>query len=351
MGRSINIKLLKLLIVGSDKIFAIENFYVKYLRVLGVEVVQFAAHSRFIDYHQRSFLNKVLLKLGFSCIYARINRELRELIATEKPDIVWIFKGMEIFPHTFEWIRRGSIKLVNYNPDNPFLFSGRGSGNRNITDSLRYYDLHFTYNLAIKQQLEKDYKATVCLLPFGFDISEELYAVCQLETEVLEVCFLGNPDKERAAFILALANKGIEITVYGHDWDKFVNHASIKIYRPVYADEQWKVVSRYRVQLNLMRPHNLNSHNMRTFEVPGVGGIMLAPDTVEHRMFFENGRECFLFQDDQECVDRIRWLLALPKVEADAIRRAARKRSLDSGYTYQARAAQVLAELNNVRRG
>ena len=225
---------MKLLIVGSDKIFAIENFYVKYLRVLDVEVVQFAAHSRFIDYHQRSFLNKVLLKLELSGVYEKINRELREIIVTEQPDVVWIFKGMEIFPHTLELIKRGNVKLVNYNPDNPFLFSGRGSGNKNITDSLNYYDLHFTYNLAIKRQLEKDYNATVRLLPFGFDISDELFAVCQLEREILEACFLGNPDQERAAFILSLANKGIEIAVYGNDWDKFVTHTSIKIHQPVY---------------------------------------------------------------------------------------------------------------------
>ena len=339
---------MKLLLVGSDKIFAIENFYVKYLRELGVEVIQFAAHSRFIDYHQRSFLNKVLLKSGLSAIYAKINQELLRVIDDEHPDIVWIFKGMEIFPRTLELIRSRNVRLVNYNPDNPFLFSGKGSGNRNITDSLKFYDLHFTYNLAIKQQLENDYRATVKMLPFGFDISDALYAICQSETEVLEVCFLGNPDKERVAFILSLANKGIEIAVYGHDWDKFVTHTSIKIHQPVYADEQWKVLRKYRVQLNLMRSHNLDSHNMRTFEVPGIGGIMLAPDTTEHRMFFENGREVFLFKDLDECANLIKWLLQLPKGEADEIRKRARERSLKSGYTYEARSNQALRELSKL---
>ena len=87
---------------------------------------------------------------------------------------------------------------------------------------------------------------------------------------------------------------------------------------------------------------------MRTFEVPGIGGIMLAPDTTEHRMFFENGREVFLFKDIDECANLIKWLLQLSKGEADEIRRAARERSLKSGYTYEARSSQVLAELNNL---
>ena len=42
-----------------------------------------------------------------------------------------------------------------------------------------------------------------------------------------------------------------------------------------------------------MRIHNPDSHNMRSFEVPGVGGIMVAPDTKEHRIFFEVGKEIF----------------------------------------------------------
>ncbi len=339
---------MRILILGSDRVFSIEKYYARYLAASNVTVSKFPAQNIFYDYYQRNIFNKLVFRLGISSIYKSINKEFKNVVVRENPDLIWVFKGMEIFPQTLLWAKSRGLKLVSYNPDNPFLFSGRGSGNSNITQSLSYYDLHFTYNLAIKQQLENDYKAKVSFLPFGFDISDELYAVCQSETEVLQACFLGNPDKERAAFILSLANRGVEIAVYGHDWDQFVKHASIKIHRPVFADEQWKVVRRYRVQLNLMRPHNLNSHNMRTFEVPGVGGIMVAPNTIEHRMFFQNGCECFLFQNSQECADHIKRLLTLPKTDADEIRNAARQRCLNEGYTYQARSAQALAELNQL---
>ena len=57
----------------------------------------------------------------------------------------------------------------------------------------------------------------------------------------------------------------------------------------VESSDFWKVLRKYRVQLNLMRPHNLDSHNMRSIEVPAVGGIGLFPDTPDHERFFEKG--------------------------------------------------------------
>jgi len=120
---------------------------------------------------------------------------------------------------------------------------------------------------------------------------------------------------------------------------------------PVYGEGQWKVLRKYRIQLNLMRSHNSDSHNMRTFEVPGIGGIMLAPDTVEHRLFFEDRKEVFLFKDFESAVRLIKEILTLPVERALQIRRAARQRSVTSGYRYADRAGLVLGELNALLRG
>jgi spore maturation protein CgeB len=93
-----------------------------------------------------------------------------------------------------------------------------------------------------------------------------------------------------------------------------------------------------------MRLHNPDSHNMRSFEIPAVGGIQLAPDTPDHREYFQEGKEIFLFRDTEDCVTRIRQLLAFSSAEALKIRQQARKRCLDSGYSYEAR-SEFLASL------
>ena len=340
---------MKLLIVGSDKKYAIENFYVRYLRG-SVEVSVFAAQSLFYDYYQRHILNKVIFKAGLSNIYTSINTTLKRKIAQENPDIIWVFKGMEIFPETLKWIRSRGIILVNYNPDNPFLFSGKGSGNGNITNSIGLYDVHFTYDRNILQQLEQRYNAKTYLLPFGYDLSESDYGKYAAQAEVVKACFLGNPDDQRAAFLSEIAEE-LPLDVYGHNWERFLRHPNVTICEPVYREELWSALRRYRVQINLMRPHNPESHNMRSFEVPGVGGILLAPDTSDHRMFFKEGEEIFIYKNVSACIEQAKHLLSIGKDKADTIRTYARRRSVESGYSYESRAEQVLDHLNALLNG
>ncbi|MEP6725613.1 MAG: glycosyltransferase, partial [Bacteroidota bacterium] len=105
---------------------------------------------------------------------------------------------------------------------------------------------------------------------------------------------------------------------------------------------------RYRVQLNLMRIHNPTSHNMRSFEIPAVGGIGLFPDTIDHRAYFSIGEELFLYKNENECVQTAEKLLVLSRIAADEIRKRARQRSYDAGYSYAARSADVLDMLKKL---
>lgn len=339
---------LRVMIVGSDKVYAIENLYARYLQAHGAEVYQFPAQSLFYDYYQHSILNKLFFKAGLSRILKKVNSQFREKVSSFKPDIVWVFKGMEIFPSSIRWVRQQNIPLANYNPDNPFIFSGKGSGNSYVTDALPLYDLHMTYNLGIQQELKEKFHIPTILLPFGFDLSQELFETCVRQEEINKVCFLGNPDGPRAAFINELAAEGLSIDVYGNNWKDFSRHERITVCPPVYGDEFWKILRRYRVQLNLMRIHNEDSHNMRSFEVPGVGGIMLAPSTTEHRLFFRDQEEVFLFSDVKDCVRQANALLGMDKTQADIVRQKARQRSINDGYSYSSRAKYVFEQFQQL---
>ena len=334
---------MKILVVGSDKIFAIENFFVKYLKEKQVDLFHFPAQSMFYDYYQSGLLNKLIFKAGFSSVLNKINKKFRSAVIAFKPDVIWVFKGMELFPGSLQWAKDQNIKLVNYNPDNPFIFSGKGSGNDHLKKSIGLYDLHLTYNTDVKKKMEARFKIPTAILPFGFDISDELFARCKEQLEICKVCFLGNPDIARGRFLQQLAEKGIQIDVYGNNWYKFVSHPHIKIFDPVYGDDFWLTLRKYRVQLNLDRPHTFATHNMRSFEVPGVGGIELAPFTIDHATYFEPGKEIFLYKNEDDCIAQIEKIIALPEVTANAIRDNARKRSVESGYSYKHRAGQALA--------
>lgn len=332
---------MKILFVGSQDDCSLEKWYAAHLQEQGIETKLFPAQTIFYDYYRHSLANKLLFKSGLSRIYTHIERELTAEVLRFKPDVVWIFKGMEIYPSFLSWLREQKIRLVNYNADNPFLFSGPGSGNKNVTDSIGLYDLHLAYDTEVRKRIEKEYGIPCGLLPFGYELPDLLYEQCIRQEEVRSVCFLGNPDRQRAEFLRRLA-EDLPVHVYGTRWNDHLEHPRITFFGPVYGDEFWKVLYRYRVQLNLMRVHNPRSHNMRSFEIPGVGAIGLFPDTPDHRTYFEDQKEVFLYKDAGDCVRLATEILAMPDEQAQQIRLNARRRSVTSGYSYYERIKAVL---------
>jgi spore maturation protein CgeB len=333
---------MKILIVGADYQWAIENHFVKHFSSLGSTVELFPAQRYFYEYYYKSILTKLICRLGLSKIYDRINEKLVQTVAEFNPSVIFVFKGMEVLPSTLVALKNSGIKLVNYNPDNPFIFSGYGSGNKNVIESLGLYDLHLTYNLEILEKM-KSMKLNAEFFPFAFEAGDDK-APGLLETdEVLKPCFLGNPDKSRVDFLNQLAERGVKLDVYGNDWSKNNINPNITAYPPVYGEEMISVLRKYRVQLNLMRIHNLNSHNMRSLEIPGHGGIQLAPRTVEHEMLFEEGKGIFIYNDVDDCVAQINKLLSISFEESFVIRKNAQS-SAKSKQTYKKR-AELLVEL------
>ena len=333
---------MKILLVGSDLSMSLEPVYARHLRALHADVFHFPAPDIVFDYHSKHLLNKALFKSGIYRGYKPVNRRLIELANTCQPDIIWIFKGMEIYPDTLR-VLKGRFKLVNYNPDHPFIIASRGSGNSNVTRSVGLFHLHLCYHSILQKEIENRYHIPTAFLPFGFELEEGDYAAAEAQKEVLRVCFLGNPDNIRVETLLEIANSGLPVDVYGHGWDKTAigTHPSIGVFDAVYGADFWKKLRQYRVQINIFRKHNAGSHNMRTFEVPAVGGIGLMPYSDEQTAFFEEGREVFFYRSMEDLKRQARLLLSLPEEQAAAIRIAARSRSLASGYSYASRAKTV----------
>jgi spore maturation protein CgeB len=328
---------MRILIVGADYQWAIENHFVKHFSGLGSTVELFPAQRYFYEYYYKNIVTKLICRLGLSRIYHEINANLLKCVEDFKPNIVFVFKGMEVLPETLINLKQAGIKLVNYNPDNPFIFSGYGSGNKNVSDSLMLYDLHLTYNLEILEKL-KSMQLNSEFFPFAFEEGIDLAPELIEADEVLKPCFLGNPDKSRVEFLNQLADRGVKLDVYGNDWAKHSIHPNITAYPPVYGDEMIMVLRKYRVQLNLMRIHNLNSHNMRSLEIPGHSGIQLAPRTVEHEMLFDEGKEISLYNDVDDCVSQINKLQSISFDESLEIRKMAQN-TAKSKHTYKQRSA------------
>jgi spore maturation protein CgeB len=202
--------------------------------------------------------------------------------------------------------------------------------------------MHLCYSRSVQQRIEKEYGIPTAFLPFGFELEEEVFNEIKNQSEILAACFIGNPDKIRVEHLIFLAKSGLQIDVYGHGWNRFLPKLpNVRIFDAVYEKDFWRTLHSYRLQINIFRPHNRGSHNMRSFEVPASGTIMLAPDSSEHREFFQPGEEIFTYSSKRELVAQARFILELSAQEASRIRDNARQRAVNSGYSYRNRAFQA----------
>jgi spore maturation protein CgeB len=289
------------------------------------------------------FLAKWVYRIFPYEIQRKLNQQLLKDVSQFNPHILWIFKGMEIWPSTLRKIKKMGIKLVNYNLDHPFRYVSRGSGNRNVLKSIPVYDLHMTYSRTIKHELEQQFsEIRAAYLPFGYH--REVDAMVFSSEELLRICFIGHADQQRAAVISEILKAGQSVDLYGPGWKKYFpkGTAQVRCFEPVIGSNYWQTLRRYRVQLNLFRQHNVGSHNMRTFEIPAVGGIMLADYSEEQSSFFREGQEAFYFHSVPDLIQKARMIIQLSDDEAGKIRQNARTRCLDSNYAYDHRSREVI---------
>ena len=255
-----------------------------------------------------------------------------------------VFKGMELFPETLRRAKKKGISLYCYNPDHPFIYSGPGSGSKFMTDSIHLYDRYFTYNREAQKMLnERD--VSTAWIPFGYEEGAMAEPLVNARNEILRGCFIGNPNPSRIRFLKELEGL-FPFDLYGNNWAKhFGKSPHIQIYNPVHEAAHWTAMAQYRFQLNLMALHNPNSHNMRTFSAPAAGAIMLAPQNPDHELFFRDRKEVMLFESLEDCVEKSQALLRMSFEEAMEIRKAAKRRSVVSGYAYAERAQAILEQM------
>jgi len=87
---------------------------------------------------------------------------------------------------------------------------------------------------------------------------------------------------------------------------------------------------------------------MRTFKIPGIGGLQVAPYTQEHVEFFKEGEEIFLYKNLDECVIKINYLLKLNKDSTDALRKKSREAIVNGKHTYKDRSIFVYEEMKKL---
>ena len=339
---------MNILVVGSTLPGAMEHAIVRGLE-LDSRVNRVGIQATDAFYTSVSMATKVLRRLSPNLYpgIAAFNRTLSKKVEAGEWDVLLVFKGMEIRPAVLRKLRP-NILLVNYNPDNPFIYSGIGSGNVNMTKSFPLYHLYMTYDRKVASQIE-DSGIASGVVPFGFEDNPRFDITLDPKNEVLRACFLGNADENRTQFLMRFAQE-VPLDIVGGGWNKSLFPPTVRFHPPVYGDDFFDTMRRYRVQLNLMRPHNPDSHNMRTFDIVGCGGVGLMPRTADHSDYFQEGKHLFMYNDLEDAMAKAKAMLNEHSDTIHALRSQARSWAVDQGFNYDRRASQMIDCIERVRK-
>ncbi|MEM7102356.1 MAG: glycosyltransferase [Bacteroidota bacterium] len=341
---------MKILVVGSGAGNSLESSYINSLQSLGIDVSRYISGQEINRKLSASFLHKAKFRLSPKQYYDPENKAVLEHCSNIKPDIILIFKGMEFYPDTIQELKSYCRVLANYNPDHPLDGYSRGAWNTNVYESIPFFDIHFSYAQNISKRLKKEKQVTAYTIPFGFNAN--LVDLSKKSAEFAPYyIFIGMADKPRASFFSKVAVDNFSI--YGNKkWISYFGYYKgiRKAFKGkgFYSSQYFVVHRSAKGSINYLREQNFveGSHNMRTFEVPGCGGVLISQRTEEQLSFFEEDKEAVYFSSSEELNDKLRFYndhpSALEKIRENGIRR-----SSESGYSYVSRAKSMINHLKD----
>lgn len=341
----------RVLVIGTTNEGALPESYARAFERLGMEVVRFDSERAQMQ-ASRFTSNRILRRALRSSLWNAVNREAVEVAQRVRPALIFAVKCSFFHPETIRQIRQSvGVPFVNHYPDHPYIgirWDPREASalRRDLIEVLRQYSIVFMWERGLVKRLQRD-SVEARYLPFGVDpeisrprsVDEGLHCdACHLNHDV---AFVATYTRFRCAEVATIRKH--TIAIWGNNWPKKWRTLSSqhRAHPPVWGSAVGDIYARAPVSLNVLNAENLGGPNMRTFEVPGSGGVMLAHYSAEQDEFFPEDEAAVYYRSPAEIDDKIDAVLRDPELRARIRRNAAR---LAAEQTYDVRAAHVLRE-------
>ena len=275
-----------------------------------------------------------------------VNRQI--LSRLNDCDILWIDKGVSIWPSTLKAVRTRSprVRIIGYSPDdmlNPKMSSSY------FTATLPLYDSFFTTKSYGVAELKALGCRQVVFIENAYD-PQAHRPIIPAETHQLFACnvgFIGTYERDRADMIERLARSGIPVVVRGNRWGRVKARGigGITVLPEAIGDDYCRAIGSTRINLAFLCKANRDLQTTRSIEIPACQGFMLAERTAEHQSLFSEGREADYFQGFDELTVKIKKYLADEPLRQE-IAAAGRSRCIRDDYTYAGRFRRLLHRIN-----
>lgn len=269
-----------------------------------------------------------------------IHDEFEATATDPNVDAVLVLKGNDLSRDRLNRIKRASdAVLCNWYPDNPYQVRSKNQIATDYLDTLPAYDVVFTCGRFLVDRLQEEGADDVRYLPFAHDPKFH-FAAEPSEEYRCEVAFLGHYSPKRRRVLSALTN--FDFKLWGNmwrwkcfDWSLQRSYCGPALGHPQYT----KAMSSADLVVNVVADHNMPDHNMRTFEAPASGSLMVTTRSKGQQRYFPEGKGCVMYNDPAELEAIVTQYLENDE-EREAI--AARGRELATEHTYETRMERLL---------
>ena len=339
---------MRVLILGEDAPGGLMGSYERGFAELGIET-RTVCLARAYESALPSIRSRALRRVAEPVLLSTFNENVVGSLTGVEVDLVLVIKGHRLSATTVSRIGESTgAPVINFYPDDPFS-EERSNRLAYGPDVLAAYDACFTFARHLVSQYERAGARSVHYLPFARDPG--LHAPVASPTEpVFDVVFVGNLDEDRVEYLDALA-RDFRVGVFGERTAAVVPKGSAlarATFAPAaYGGELARALACGAISLNVMRPQNSRSHNMRSFESLACGAFTVTQRTPELTELFVEGEQVVGFSD----VDELRAAVArwLPDARGrSAIGSAGFARVRDDTY---ARRAGVMLEVTGLTVG
>ncbi len=283
---------------------SLEQFYLDAFKKLKFKNIKFLSNNFLFKIF--CILNKYKLFFFLEIFYFFQKKKIENFLNKNEIEILIVFKGIELNSSIFNIFRKKKIRLINIYTDDPFNFSSSATSSINVIKNIRNFNLFCIWSEHIKTKLENRYKTkNFYYLPFGF--SKKKHEALSNKIIRKKISFVGSFDEFRLKILRRL--KKI-INIYGNSWPLDVKHNISKF---VKNQKYSKVIRESEISLNILKKQNLKSHNMRTFEIPAMNGLMLTTRSKEQNKYFPENKACYMYGNTKELNYKINFILKNPK--------------------------------------
>jgi spore maturation protein CgeB len=287
----------KILIYGENWAGTLPQLLYSDLKERGVKVDIFDYTDIMPGIKTRHFFQKIMRRIFYQVYGKKINNKFLHIVKSLNPDVIIIAKGLNLNLSTLLDIKKLGIKLVNWNPDD---FFNMKNSNDNLINSINAYDLI----VSSRPHLFDKYYAYGAnkMLFIDWYYVPDLHFSKNFE-KTIKCSFVGSWSKYREEFVDSI---GKPFFIRGGGWEK----SSIGFKKRHDVDskiltqrEMSKLFDMSEVNLNILTPDNEDLSNLRFFEVPASGGMLLTERNAHSLKYLKDKDECLMYSSVEEIRD------------------------------------------------